>query len=393
MKRLLKTMICLIISLTVSSTGVFVYADSPIISPEARAETILNVVLPTNLPFIIDPLELAERGGIYSDKFEIQNHSNVDVMVTISSIRYMFADNTSFIVLEAPYTDGQVLDEKAIYMALRSDDGDIAFTELGTSGVKDFLLSASNYNEDGQWVSFNEGSCMSFEFIGNVNNIEEKLWDKDDVKISVTYHYRPVRDIFSDEEEITEDSEEDTDTIEESDLEELNELCIEESGLEELAPDLDELDLEDLGLDELALDLEELNLVELGLDEPDLFLKGLNFESSITEKSETGLNSSGSFHGNVKDKDPESPGLNESGDENGAESIDEVITPDKDIIEDPIITDSEPVTEENPSMACNAEPENGTGGESIDTADEGLPGIVPGVEDELISPEGDCTDE
>ena len=145
-----------------------------------RFTDVINVVVPLSLDFVIDPIELAGRGSVYSETYMIENHGDADVIITFSNIAITFANDTDFVPLSQPFGDRMGEPLKAIYMLLdfgRPEIGSVVATAESSNEPLSALLTAGG----------NELSFCSLTISGNLNPSPSKNWANGDVRISLTY--------------------------------------------------------------------------------------------------------------------------------------------------------------------------------------------------------------
>lgn len=156
-------------------------ADDPSMAAELGDEPIFSVQVPANINFVIDPLELAGLGQVYSKEFPVINHSSVDVLFVLTDVQVTFAEDTYIEPLVEPVDFGMGIadDRKSIYLELdfgREDGAHLILTDAD-SKPPPILLSAAG--EDGD-------SC-ALRISGSVSLYPAEEWSKGDVRIQLTY--------------------------------------------------------------------------------------------------------------------------------------------------------------------------------------------------------------
>lgn len=168
--------------------------------------SMLTVVVPSNLDFQLDPLEVHGKGQIYSDNFLIQNYSNTDVTVKLENIKYTFVNETDFLSLdmppEIPFGIRNPSKLKEVYMLLHYENRDyenFVITTKEKSETADIILAAAEYDEDGNFVELNADSTLIFSFTGIVNHLPAIEWEDKDFSVSIEYTLIPDEFDESDE--------------------------------------------------------------------------------------------------------------------------------------------------------------------------------------------------
>ncbi len=143
---------------------------------------VLEVMIPSTVSITIDPFELAGRGQIYSDIYEIGNYGDADVLLTFTDIQVTFADDENFESLAGPFDESSGSELKSIYLQLdfgRDDVPSAVLTGPGRAGGISIPLASAQTGTDRSFVSLS--------FSGSVNHLPEVAWQDGDVKISMTY--------------------------------------------------------------------------------------------------------------------------------------------------------------------------------------------------------------
>lgn len=214
--------------------------------------TVMNVSMPLEVPFTINPFEMYGKGQIYSDVFQIENHGAGDVVIDITDIRYIFANEEDFVSMDAPVDDSVREPRKALYMlfdvlsdeaadgaqstesgilaaassVLATEDGltdagdgaskaginspvnnmqnkipfltndlrpkDFVITDQAQKESRRFLLKGAKVDEEGDLIAVPSESAMQFTFSGSVNIMSDLVWADGDVKVSIVYSIRPA---------------------------------------------------------------------------------------------------------------------------------------------------------------------------------------------------------
>ena len=152
-------------------------------SAEYLGSDILNVIVPISVSITIDPLELAGKGQVYSNTYNIKNYGDTDVILTFTDIKVTFAEGSLIEPLAQPIDEGLGSELKSIFMKLdfgRSDVPPAVITDQTTKEAISIPLSATQGDTAGD-------SLVAFNFSGNVNEASALYWHNDDVKISMNY--------------------------------------------------------------------------------------------------------------------------------------------------------------------------------------------------------------
>jgi hypothetical protein len=187
---LLAVSVCAVTALTGPAPAVWAEEPTTVADvPEAVAEEpVLNVTVPVAVDIMIDPFEIADRGQVYSDAYEIRNHGDTDVILTFTDFEVIFANDAEFKALAAPFDEASESDLKAIYLLLnfgRADIPPVVMTGDGIGPVSVPLAAA------GEGVS-DESAALSLRFSGGVNPYPGNEWQSSDVKIRLTYRLETV---------------------------------------------------------------------------------------------------------------------------------------------------------------------------------------------------------
>jgi hypothetical protein len=163
--------------------------EEEVAQEEALSETderdILNIVIPSDLNFTIDPLDLAGRGQVYSDAQTIENLGETDVIVSFSDVSVVFANETDFEAVSAPFNAYAGSARKAIYLLLdfgRPDVPAAVLTDKTRTDAPAVFMSAAG----------SEPNACSLSLSGNVNYGKDADWQDGDVKIRLTYKIETI---------------------------------------------------------------------------------------------------------------------------------------------------------------------------------------------------------
>lgn len=169
--------------------------------------TLVQIEVPSNISFILDPFELNSKGQIYSSVFDIVNKSDVDVEIEISDIKYIFSDGSECVASAAPIASSTDSDKKDIYLFLNwvddvqadmrestssvgvshtAEDLDVVITAEEKVSPRTFFLKAATYNSKNIQI-ISPASRISFCLDGSINSNPSIPWEKGDVKIELSY--------------------------------------------------------------------------------------------------------------------------------------------------------------------------------------------------------------
>lgn len=200
--------LCVIVSLCFCGFTIFASGSEPLgsssgdesTSPDADevsdepADKYINVALPLEVPFCIDPYDLTGLGQIHSERFSVTNLGDCDAIVTFDSVQYIFADGSECISVSDPEAEeftGEESREKAFYMTLNIYDGEEAMqtiiTDQKQSDIASFYLSATGPASNEEEAEFIEGGSIYFDFSGAVNARTDKEWLSNDVTVIISY--------------------------------------------------------------------------------------------------------------------------------------------------------------------------------------------------------------
>jgi len=142
------------------------------IADETDTETIINVSVPTNLDFKIDPFEIAGRGQIYSDDYIIQNVGATDVLMTISQVQVIFANEYDFQAVAHEIDYDYQSPVKTVYMVLNINSSPLIITDSAIGEYETILL---------------DGDKLKLSVSGNLNMFPAERWRDGDIKILLSY--------------------------------------------------------------------------------------------------------------------------------------------------------------------------------------------------------------
>lgn len=178
---------------------------------KAEQEAIYRVEIPTSTQIYIDPENLREKGQIFSEKYKIKNYSNRDIMIVIKNIdvSYEFSEN-SYELLKDTVNEKYFEKEKMrINMVWDNEDQNIqkSLKVIDKDNADEYViyLEAAKYNEDNEFVKFNNGSKGTFYFTGSLNSSVQ--WEEKGLSINFRYEVVDAKNVLTKNEfsEIAED--------------------------------------------------------------------------------------------------------------------------------------------------------------------------------------------
>lgn len=164
--------------------------DDEVRDDSAALDSILDIQVPYDLPFMIDPIERSGNGQVYSETFRIDNYGGTDVYVHFTSIQYIFANGEDFFSLDEPFDVDKESPLKELYMTLEYENHDrspFVIRDFEQAELEPILLEAAEYDDDGNFIALRENSTVRFHFSGSVNHAPLEPWASGDVKVSIRY--------------------------------------------------------------------------------------------------------------------------------------------------------------------------------------------------------------
>jgi hypothetical protein len=168
-----KILFCLLIAVALLIPAAAVLAQSGEPGAEGEENPVVNVAVPANLNFTLDPYELAGRGQVYCDGFEFVNYGDANVILTIADYEVIFANETDFRAV--PYEIDTSFDDetrKAIRLVLTVSGLELVLTDTAAGSI-DLPLAP--------------GETVSADISGSMNPYPAKEWRDGDVRIKVNY--------------------------------------------------------------------------------------------------------------------------------------------------------------------------------------------------------------
>lgn len=196
------------------------------LSQDVELDDGVNIEIPMDLSFSIDPINLMEKGQIQSKEYNFKNNSDRDVRITLSEIYYTFSNDKDFRCLKSYDELNPYSETKDIYLYLENNSEKVKLETLGSQELflKDFnpnieedseqdIENADTYyplreqkvviTDEVQYdaCSFilsgkqdSSKSKISFHLNGAVSEFPDESWDNSDVEIHVLYSCSFVED-------------------------------------------------------------------------------------------------------------------------------------------------------------------------------------------------------
>lgn len=134
---------------------------------------IIQLQVPENIDFVVDPWGVAGQGQVYSGKYAIRNCGTQEGMLYLSNIVCFQGDAANVVVTE----DKQGIskgEEKSVYIEIVFDDGE---TLVLSQKEQEYCIRLAPNEEIVFWIN------------GAVNSGMTDSWKNNDVKISMTYRF------------------------------------------------------------------------------------------------------------------------------------------------------------------------------------------------------------
>lgn len=170
-------------------------SDNNLEEQESQQENpVLQLEVPTRLPFMIDPYEIGGEGQIYSADFLLTNKSTFPIDIDITKISYILNDK-SIKPSGEPIPADTTSKEKDIYLFIKWAEKEIGDDGVIVNEYVDDSHEASNAadvltDEEG-WQSriihLEPGADIMFTMDGSVNAMAEKPWKQEDISIELAY--------------------------------------------------------------------------------------------------------------------------------------------------------------------------------------------------------------
>lgn len=179
----------------------------------------VNIEIPMDLSFSIDPINLMERGQIQSKDYTFKNNSDRDVRITFSEIYYTFSNDEDFRSLKSIEELNSYSTTKDIFLYLENISPSVKLEALDTQELKaddeKFDPNVEDINKETDTDTYlqmeeqkvvitdkiqydacsfvlpgNKNSLknkITFRFNGAVTEFPEELWDNSDIEVYVSY--------------------------------------------------------------------------------------------------------------------------------------------------------------------------------------------------------------
>lgn len=184
-------------------------------TPESK---VIRLACPTEYPFFVARNPEKTTAHLNSQIFYIANYSNQDILIDLSNVHLEADENIAYNELSAPLEENYVSDTKDVFAFLKvlaidpdnvpspddlrsgeipqagavPEDGDFILTGENKTTDYKVLLKAANYDENGEFVSFQPESIFSFYIAGSVTPNKDLIWNQGDISIKVIINYSVV---------------------------------------------------------------------------------------------------------------------------------------------------------------------------------------------------------
>lgn len=159
---------------------------------EEEENVLYSVSFPTDTHACLDPGNLSGKGQIFSEYYAVENYGNTEVKITIKNIDVYYASTED--VYE--FSDEEIDDHSSkvkkmnIGMVWGKENEEAEKTIYLSEGVREeevLTLSASEYEENGEFVSLKEGSTGYFYFTGTLNANPNIEWEEGELIVRFDY--------------------------------------------------------------------------------------------------------------------------------------------------------------------------------------------------------------
>lgn len=159
---------------------------------EEEENVLYSVSFPTDTHACLDPGNLSGKGQIFSDHYTVENYGNTEVKITIKNIDVYYASTED--VYE--FSDEKIDDHSSrvkklnIGMVWGKENEESERTIYLSEGVREeevLTLAASEYEENGEFVSLKEGSTGYFYFTGTLNANPNIEWEEGELIVRFDY--------------------------------------------------------------------------------------------------------------------------------------------------------------------------------------------------------------
>lgn len=202
-------MIILVVLILYCSTNIFTYAfistDSNV-SKESKKETkatksnspyermydnlleddiIYQVSFPTNICAHLDPGNISGRGQVFSDKYEVKNYGNTDVVIKIKNITVLKNETIS------TYSNAKEVNINIIWENKEKNIKKILPVVDSSPEEYVLYLKAAQYDENGDFIAFHKGSTGIFYFKGMISS--RSSWEDDELSAVFDYEITNIK--------------------------------------------------------------------------------------------------------------------------------------------------------------------------------------------------------
>lgn len=184
---------------------------------------LIDVYCPTDYPFLVYESETDGR-RLTSQIFYIANRGPNDIIVDLSDVRLTPKEGVAFQELSNPIDQNYISDTKDIFAFFKvadiasdsqitdetfqsidiplepviPEEGDYILTGLEEKADYKINLKAANYDENGQFLSYNPESVFAFYIAGTVTPNKNLTWNRGDISINLNIKFNTVDDKATD---------------------------------------------------------------------------------------------------------------------------------------------------------------------------------------------------
>lgn len=175
--------------------------------PEEKS--VSKVKIPTNTHVYLDPENLAGRGGIFSDSYEVINYGSTDVAVKIRNINISYGENAEVHGLSSDTVNEKSLTGKKINLNMvwsNKDDTQEKALHITDGEIDEYViyLKASEYGKNGRLEETCDASRGEFYFTGTLSADERVEWTGDELSICFDYEIVNMESADSETDEVVE---------------------------------------------------------------------------------------------------------------------------------------------------------------------------------------------
>lgn len=175
----------------------------------SEKKIISKVKIPTNTHVYLDPENLAGKGGIFSDSYEVINYGNIDVAIKIKNINIFYKDEPGIYKFSKDTVNDDNLIAKKINLDMiwsNTDDNKKKALHIVDGETDEYViyLEASEYDENETLIKPSEASRGEFYFSGTLNAERGVQWNDGEISIHFDYEIINMESWNDKEEKVTE---------------------------------------------------------------------------------------------------------------------------------------------------------------------------------------------